>query len=233
MSEEMSRLVLRRTSEEKGNKIAIRLDPKIDRTSDLYSLMSEGFVVEIIDVEEQPDGSAPVVTVGVNASPSFRIDRVEKIYKPRSSEEIAEESIVRFDVLTLAEAEALSLDEVVDRLSVARKAEADLKAQLDRLKLDKSKAYNLGYGRPKNAKHHEWLMLVEEIDIVSEQFSAARASAAQLRDIQKSKRYAIDHARLEQFKDHFVRLAREKMSKRAWEKLRGEAADLAEGSAAE
>jgi hypothetical protein len=229
MTDEVSRLVLRRNCHERTNKIAVRLADNVDRNGNLYELLSEGLVIEVIDIEDIGDDRPMRVTLGINAPKEFRVDRVEKLQSPRTNLEIGAERFVRFSVMTAKEIEALTLEEVDAKLAEGREAERALRAQLARLKRDKSKASDQGIRRPKNKKHHEWLMLIEEIDIVTEQVQSAHNSVEQLQDAQKTKRHALAQMKRVAFQDHFVRLAQEKMGEKAYEKLRSEAQQLADG----
>lgn len=228
MTEDVSRLVLRRNSHERTNKIAVRLADDVDRSANLYELFSEGLVVEVIDIEELEDDKPHRVTLGFSAPAAFQVDRVEKLKQPRSTVEIGEERYVRFSVLTYQEAKALSLDEVDAKLAEAREAEGSLRAQMERLKRDKSKASNCGYSKPKDNRHHEWLMLIEEIDIVTEQVQAAHKSVELLKDVQRAKVHELAQVKREEFQSQFIRLAKEALGEKAYAALRDQAQELAD-----
>ena len=210
--------------------VAVRLAEEVDRTANLYELLSEGLVIEVIDVEDMGEHQTPEVTLGIRAPGAFRVDRVERMLKPRTSFEIGDEVAVRFAVLTQSEAEDMSLGEIDACLADTREAERMLAGQLSRLKLDKSKASGRGYRYPNNRQHHQWLMLIEEIDVVTEQHNSARTTCAQLRDVQKTKRNELNQSKREAFADHFVRLARETLSEQHFEELRSRANDLADAA---
>jgi hypothetical protein len=226
MSDEAPRLVVRRSDAPKGSKIAVRLGKDVDRTADLQALFSEGVVIEVLDVELGKKNATPFVTLGIRAPEAFRVDRGERVRNPRSGKELGKEAHVPFTVLSSAQADALTLEAVDARLAEARQAAVLLTGQKTRLQRDKSKASSQGLHRPDHPRHEEWLMLIEELDVVVEQLGLADACARQLRDTQKSKRYVLDHARQEAFHDHFVRIAQTRLSKKAYETLRAEAQAL-------
>lgn len=229
MSDEAPRLVVRRSDAPKGCKIAVRLGKDVDRTADLHAIFSEGVVIEVLDVEIGKKKATPFVTLGIRAPEAFQVDRGERVRNPRSGKELGKEAHVPFAVLSSAEAEALTLEQVDAKLAETRQAAVLLTGQKTRLQRDKSKASSQGLHRPDHPRHEEWLMLIDELDVVVEQLGLADACARQLRDTQKSKRYVLDHARQDAFHDHFVRIAQAKLSKKAYETLRAEAQALTDG----
>jgi hypothetical protein len=220
-------LIIRRTTEEKGNKIAVRLDPAVDRTVDLYELFRDGFLVEVVDTEVEEDRSK--VTLRIQAAEAFKVDRVEKICKPREDEELGLESVVALDEKANDELRAMSDEELEDYMAALRAAESSLKGKTTRMKLDKSKAGDRGYRHPNNDHYFRWLMINEELDILAEQSDRVMKAIQSANTVKKARLHAEHQARRSTFLDCFVQVAKESMAERTFEKLRKKAEAMAEG----
>ena len=228
MTEETPRLVLRRTNNGINDKVAIRLARDVARSANLYELFREGLVVEVLDIEEGASGESLFVTLGFNAPTAFQIDRVEKVLYPRKGVEIGEECAVSFPVYTADEVSALSLDDVLAALAGLDDAERELKAQITRIKKDRSKAADRGYAAPGSDRHHEWIMISEELDTLHDQLSAATISKRQLADIRKRLRTREHNERNSTFQAHFMELAKERLSQDEFTKLETDARALSQ-----
>jgi hypothetical protein len=223
MSDEKSRLILRRTTGQKKNKFAVKLDPSVERNRDLYDLFREGIVVEIVDVEESDDDALPFVTLAVSASKDFRIDRTEKMCAPRSDDEIGSEEVVTYAIKTAAEIEAMSIADIDAWLAALRDAEITLRSQRTRLKEDKSLANDRGFRHPNNDNYHRWVMFNEEINVLTEQLERVQNAIQQATASRKNKVYEANSSKREDFKDKFVKAAKESLAERTFEKLRKKA----------
>ena len=233
MSEELPRLVLRRTEKDDQNKIAVRLAPDIDRTADLYELFSEGIIIEIIDVQAGDDENLPEVALGLSAPEAFRFDRTGRLQHPRRGDMIGEEESLEIAVASDEEIDGYSLEELGGELARAKTVAQKLRAQYIRLKRDRSKAIDRGYKSPKDNRHHEWLMLIEEMDIVSEQMRVAETYAAKLSNVNTCRWQALKSKRRDAFENQFIRLVKERLPKKEFLSLRDEAQRLAEESVPE
>lgn len=231
MSEETTRLIMRRTSAESGNKIAIRLDPDIDRNSALYELFRDGIVLEVMEIAGNGNDGRGLVTFGVSADKAFKIDRVENLITPRKDDEIGREKAVAIRSMDKNELESLDIDGINERVHSLRETEAELRHQLTRLKRDKSLASEAGYRHRSNDNFHRWVMLIEEIDIVTEQLELARIALQQVTDYKKARAQVLRQKRSAEYPSIFVRLAKEKMSKSAFEKLSAKAEEMAANEA--
>ena len=220
MTKETSRLVLRRTDVAKGNKFAIRLDPTIDRHGDLYDLFRDGVVVEVLDIEKLTNSEAPLVTLGVNASAGFVIDRGEKLIAPRTEDEIGRETCITSSPLTDDELAQLSVEQLDARIAALRDACSIAKGQLDRLKRDRSLANDRGYRHPNNDSYHRWVMIVDEIDIVSEQLERIENAIRQATAGKKSLLFKLNKEKRDQFQDRFVRAAKAELPEKMFNKLK-------------
>lgn len=227
MTKEATRLYMRRKSAVDGNKFVIRLDPEVDRNADLYSLFREGIVIEVMKISCSENGEKDQVTFGVEADRAFKVDRVEHVTTPRTDEEIGREKTIEIRSLSKTELDALDSHGLNERLSNLRDAEAALRHQQTRLKRDKSLAGEAGYRFRQNDNYHRWVMLLEELDIVTEQLERARLALQQVIDHKKAHAHALRQARSEEYPSIFVRLAKEKMSASAFEKLSAKAEELA------
>lgn len=227
MSEETTRLIMRRTSAANGNKIAIRLDPDIDRAADLYDLFRDGIVIEVMEIAAKDKDGRELVTFGISADKAFKIDRVENVITPRKDDEIGREKAVAIGSLDRTELDALDLDGINERVASLRDAEAELRHQLTRLKRDKSLASEAGYRHRSNDNFHRWVMLVEEIDIVTEQLERARIALQQVTDHKKARAQALRQKKSAEYQSLFVRLAKETLSKSAFEKLSAKTEEMA------
>jgi len=229
MAEDVSRLVLRRTNNEINDKIAIRLDKDVDRTADLTALLQAGIVVEVIDIEKSDTSDNLFVTLGFNAPKDFQIDRVEKILYPRNGYEIGDERAIAYPVFTATEAADLSLADVEAALARVEEGMVSLEGQIKRVRRDRSKAAERGYAPVASARHHEWIMISEELDALQEQLAGAQVSKRQLVELRKRKRTAAHLARKEIFAGHFMKLAKDRMGKKEYDKIQQEARALADG----
>ena len=220
MSDKDTRLVLRRTDIPKGNKILVRLDPAIDRSSNLYSLFRDGVVIEVLDIDAGDDTRPPLATVGVTARPGFRIDRGEKVTAPRTEDEVGGESCVVIAEIDDEELRRLTLDELDSRISELRSIQTVLRGQLNRLKADKTLANDRGYRHKSNDNYHRWVMINDEIEIVKEQLDKVTDSISQATSARKTVMFRLNNEARTTFQDLFVRAAKDSLPEKTFLKLK-------------
>lgn len=220
MNESRTHLVLKRTSEEKGNKFAVRLDPTVNRQSDLYDLFRDGLVIEVLDIEQGENTDSPFTTLGISSSPEFKIDRTEKMCGPRTDDEIGSEEVVLYSAVSAEELASMRIEELDNKLTMLREAEISLRWQRKRLKEDKSLAHERGFRHPNNDHHHRWVMIIEEIDIVSEQLERVSSAIQQATAGKKARIVEINEAKRSAFQDRFIKIVRESLDSDEFERLR-------------
>lgn len=203
-----TRLVLRRSTAEKGNRIALRLASSVGRATDLYSLFKEGIVIEIIDVEPSKSRDEYVVTLGCIGPAEFAFDREEKLTAPRDEAERGAEAFVAVPTLASGRTEELSLEALDEHLARLRQVEGTLLAQQSRLKLDKSLASDRGYRHPNNDHYHRWVMLIDEMNVVAEQIAEVKRAIQNANAMRKARLIALNNTKRDEFLDRFLKVAR-------------------------
>jgi len=228
MSDSNGRLVITRTTKDKGNKVAIRLSPDVDRATDLTSVLSAGLSVEVVDVEIRDEGVSPLVTLRFDAPREFRVDRVERVEAPRKPSEIGSEAAVRSKVLKHEAMNSMEVEALDDYRATLLETETFLKSQLRRLKRDKSIASDRGYRHTNNDNFFRWVMIEEEIDVITEQLEMVRITLQSAANVRKKKLRALNEKKRGLFTDCFVQLAKESMAESTFERLRAKAEAMAD-----
>lgn len=219
MTDSDTRLVLRRSTAEKGNKVALRLASSVARTADQYSLFKEGVVIEIIDVEPSKSSDNFVVTLGCIGPAEFVFDREEKLTAPRDEAARGAEEFISVPVLPADSADELSLEAIDHTLAQLRQVERTLLSQQSRLKLDKSLASDRGYRHPNNDHYHRWVMLIDEMNVVAEQLAEVKLAIQNASALRKAKLIDLNNTKRDEFLDRFLKVAREMLDDKDYQAI--------------
>lgn len=210
-------MVLWRRKEAPGNKISIRLAENVPRDADLYELFREGFWIEVIDIEENPEGK--YVIFGVQGSQAFAIDRDEKLLKPRKGNERALVPTVSVPLVSTDVMDTWSVVEYTDYIDRLKTASHRLQGFVRVMKRDLSLASERSWHLRGSTKHHEWLMIKEEAALLVEQvkmLEARRVHATERREVLAK---AEEDKRLQRRNDQFLKVVKEMYGEEAFKEL--------------
>ena len=211
-------LIVRRRKQPPGDKIVIRLSPDVPRDADLYDLLREGVTVELIDIEQNNDRD-PVAVFGIKAHEAFRIDRDERVLRPRPENERAKMPDVRVpipDPDTMARWTTTECDHHIAELTTAQgKAEYYLRL----LKRDLHLASERGWNLRSNKNHMDWLMIREEILILKEQLSALKARLTAVKSISKKRNLELTNESHAAMSQRFQGVAKRMLDEETFRKI--------------
>lgn len=173
-------LIVRRTTRETSNRFVVRLAENVSREADFYDLVKEGIEVEIVDIENDDDGSL-FTTLRVRASDGFDIQRVELLERPKEEKTVCIETLEWKGLDELKEKRlTMTSKDLEEKKAELRDVETSLRRKLDRLKQDRALAVEKGYHFANNDNHHRWTLISEELRTVSEQAQDVRTAVSDL-----------------------------------------------------
>lgn len=216
-TQESRGMVLWRREEAPGNKISIRLAEDVPRDADLYELFREGFWIEVINIEENPDGK--YVIFGVQGSQAFVIDRDDKLLKPRKGNERALVPTVSVPLVSTDVMDTWSVTEYTDYIDRLKTASHRLQGFVRVMKRDLSLASERSWHLRGSSKHQEWLVIKEETALLIEQvkmLEARRVHATERREVLLKEE---EDQRLQRRNDHFLKVVKEVLGEETFKSL--------------